>query len=58
MNQVKVNREGFELRGSICMQISTKRNGNLGRVIWGLSQLGYTVAFAFRTIMYDLMVDA
>ena len=40
------------------MQISTKGNGNLGRVIWGLSQLGYTVAFAFHTVMYDLMVDA
>ena len=33
------------------MQISTK--GNLGRVIQGLSQLGYTVAFTFHTVMYD-----
>ena len=35
------------------MQIGTKGNGNLGRVIWGLRQLGYTVAFAFHTVMYD-----
>ena len=35
------------------MQISTKGNGNLGRVTWRSSQLGYTVAFAFHTIMYD-----
>ena len=35
------------------MQISTKGNGNLGRVIRGLSQLGYTIAFAFHTVMYD-----
>ena len=35
------------------MQISTKGNGNLGRVILGLSQLGYTIAFAFHTVMYD-----
>ena len=34
------------------MQISTKGNGNLGRVIQGLSQLGYTAAFAFYTVMY------
>ena len=41
------------------MQISTKGNGNLGRVIQGLSQLGYTVAFAFHTVMYDhLMHDS
>ena len=41
MNQVKVNMEGFELRGSIYMQISTKGNSNLGGVIWGLSQLAW-----------------
>ena len=35
------------------MQISTKGNGNLGRVFRGLSQFGYTVAFAFHTVMYD-----
>ena len=35
------------------MQISTKGNGNLGRVIQGLSQLDYTVAFAFHTVIYD-----
>ena len=35
------------------MQISTKGNGNLGGVIRGLSQLRYTVAFAFHTVMYD-----
>ena len=35
------------------MQISTKGNGNLGQVIQGLSQLCYTVAFAFHTVMYD-----
>ena len=35
------------------MQISTKGNSNLGRVIRGLSQLGYTVAFTFHTVMYD-----
>ena len=29
------------------MQISTKGNGNLSQVIRGLSQLGYTIAFAF-----------
>ena len=36
--------------------ISTKDNGNLGRVIWGwvwVIKLGYTAALAFLTIMYD-----
>ena len=40
------------------MQISTKVNGNLGRVIRGLSQLGYTVAFTFHTVLQNLMHDS
>ena len=47
-NQVKVR-----VKGSTYVQISTKGNGNLGLVIRGLSQLGYTVAFVFHTVMYD-----